>query len=111
MQSESRIEKAGFQSATKNRFLLQLKKHLFNPRVALFFQLDQTVEKPPRFSVEHARRIHESEKPHPCSTAVRVSRTHATTTRTYDTTLHRNIGGAGLAAAAAAAAAARRESA
>ena len=46
MQSETRIEKARFRSETKNCVIMQLKKHLFNPRCFDYdFQLDQAVGK------------------------------------------------------------------
>ena len=46
LQSETRIEKAGFRSETNNGIIMQLDKRLFNPRFFDYdFQLDQTVKK------------------------------------------------------------------
>ena len=83
MQSETRIEKAGFRVETKNGNLEQLKKRLFNPRIFDYdFQLDQTVEKaeisdPTRQSDSCIGNVRKSRR-----ILVRVSHTHTTTRHT-----------------------------
>ena len=85
MQSETWIEKAGFRSETKNGFLMQLKKRLFNPRFSIvFFNRNRQSKALEIFDPTRQSDscIGDVESP----TAIRVSHTHATTTRRHTTT-------------------------
>ena len=82
MRSETWIEKAGFRSKTKNGFHMQLKKGLFSPRLFFFIIFSNWTRRSRKlkFSIRHASRIHAIGKNRK-SRRLRVSHTHATTTR------------------------------